>query len=120
MAKSKEHTHRLRRHKYPSGNSVYFCTLPDCHFKLDVALSLGKRTVCNRCGNEFIMNEYHIKLKEPHCDSCSKRKVVGPDGKKYYVRPSSIPIISALAEENADDLRSRLNSVTSPIVDEDI
>jgi ssDNA-binding Zn-finger/Zn-ribbon topoisomerase 1 len=121
MSKAGKHVHKLKRHRYEkTGNSVYFCTLPDCHFKIDVALALGKRAVCNLCGSEFIMNEYTIKLAIPHCDSCSKRKVTGIDGKKHYVRPNTLPIISSIAEENTEDLRSRLNSATSISSDEDI
>ena len=67
--KTLTHVHKLRRHKYSTGNSIYFCTLPDCNFKMDVALSLGKRSLCNLCGNEFIMNEYSIKLAKPHCEN---------------------------------------------------
>ena len=121
MAKVDKHTHKLRRHTYAkTGNSVYFCILPDCHFKIDVALALGKRVLCYLCGSEFIMNEYTIKLARPHCDGCSKRKVNGADGKSYYVRPNVLPVISAMANDSTEDLRSRLDSVVSPIVDEDI
>lgn len=120
MAKAAKHTHKLKRHRYKTGNTVYFCILPDCHFKLDVALALGKRVLCYLCGNEFIMNEYTIKLANPHCDSCSKRKVEDSDGKRHYVRPNTLPIISSMASDNNEDLRSRLNNAISPTVDEDI
>lgn len=120
MAKVRKHVHKLKRHRYKTGNAVYFCTLPECHFKIEVALALGKISLCNLCNNEFVMNEYTVKLAKPHCDNCSKRKVEGTDGKNHFVRPSTLPVISAIAEENTNDLRSRLNSATSPVVDEDI
>ncbi len=70
----KNHTHKLRRLTYKTGNSVYFCTLPDCYFKIATKLSLGKKSICHRCGSEFVMNDYSIRLAKPHCDKCHKSK----------------------------------------------
>lgn len=75
MAKTQKHTHKLRRHRYKSGNVVYFCALPDCNYKIATGLALGKRVVCWRCGDEFLMNEYSIRLAKPHCENCHKPKV---------------------------------------------
>jgi len=105
-----KHTHKLRRHTYKkTGNSVFFCTLPDCHFKIDAALALGKKSLCNLCDNEFIMNEYQVKLVKPHCCDCGKIKVMGDDGKSRYVRKDSLPVMAALANETTTDLRNRLD-----------
>lgn len=68
-----KHTHKLRKIKYKSGNSTFFCVL-DCSFKISPALALGKKTICNRCGEEFILNEYSIRLTKPHCVRCHKSK----------------------------------------------
>ena len=56
---------------------MFFCTLPDCDYKVAVKLALGKRCICNRCDKPFILNEYSIRLVKPHCDECHKSK----DGK---------------------------------------
>lgn len=77
---NQKHTHKLRRHTYKTGNAVYFCALPDCSYKIHTALALGKRSVCWRCGEDFIMNEYAIRLAKPHCEKCHKPKVGLPDG----------------------------------------
>ena len=69
-----KHTHKLKRFKYKSGNTVYFCSLPDCNFKSTPALLIGKRSICNRCGEEFILNEYSIRLAKPHCLNCHNPK----------------------------------------------
>lgn len=111
MAKKPTHTHKLRRHKYPSGNAVFFCTLPDCHYKIDAQLVIGKRALCNICGDEFIMNEYTIKLKSPHCDGCGKVKVKGSDGKSRFVRKVTNKALIGMAENSNESLRSRLDSV---------
>jgi late competence protein required for DNA uptake (superfamily II DNA/RNA helicase) len=71
MAKT-QHIHKLRRFKYKSGNIKLFCQLPDCNFKQTPALLIGKRSLCNRCGNEFILNEYSVRLAKPHCNDCHK------------------------------------------------
>jgi hypothetical protein len=99
---------------------VYFCTLEDCHFKIETALALGKRVICNLCGDEFVMSEYHIKLARPHCDSCSKTKVRGSDGQNHYIRKTNIQLLDSVAESTTDNLRSRLDLVAGMVSEEDI
>lgn len=118
MAKRQIHVHKLKRHKYPTGNAVYFCILPDCHFKIEVALALGKRTLCNTCGEEFIINEYTLKLARPHCDGCGKVKVKDSSGEVRYVKKVANKILAGVAENTTDSLRNRLNNMTS--TEEDI
>jgi ribosomal protein S27AE len=71
---SAPHIHKVRRKVYGSGNKVYFCTLPDCYFKIDTGLALGKKFLCNRCGEPFVMNQYSLRLAKPHCEKCHKTK----------------------------------------------
>ena len=121
MPKTPSHIHRLKKHKYPrTGNTVYFCTLPDCHYKIDSALALGKRSECNICGNEFIMSEYTIKLVRPHCVDCGKVKVKDAEGKPRYVKKVINQILTAVATDVNNDLRSRLNSVASVDLEDDV
>jgi len=115
-----KHTHKLRRHKYSTGNTVYFCALADCHYKIECVMALGKKSICNICGDEFIMTEYTVKLAKPHCEKCSKIKMSGPDGKKHYVRRDSLPVMASLANESTDELRSRLDNAITPVMDDDI
>lgn len=118
MAKKSSHVHKLKRHKYPSGNAVYFCTLPDCHFKIDVPLALGKRTLCNICDREFFMNEYTIKLAKPHCVDCGRVKVKDEEGKDRYVKKINNDVFTGIALESNKDLRERLDAATS--IEDDI
>ena len=78
MAKS-NHTHKLKRLKYKSGNTIFFCCLPDCTFKTNIALALGKRSLCWRCGQEFILSEYSLRLAKPHCENCHQPKFIDQD-----------------------------------------
>jgi hypothetical protein len=67
------HTHKFRRHKYKSGNIIYFCVL-DCTVKMAPALAIGKKSLCNICGEPFTMTDYSVRLAKPHCDKCHKPK----------------------------------------------
>lgn len=69
-----KHTHKFRRHTYETGGVIYFCVMPDCSVKIKPPLTLGKRSLCWRCGETFIMSEYSIKLAKPHCENCHKPK----------------------------------------------
>lgn len=115
-----KHNHRLKKHKYKTGAEIFFCTLPDCHFKIEAALALGKVCVCNLCGEDFIMTERDTKRVRPHCPKCSKVKVRGSDGKNHFIRKISIPILDEVAEGTVNDLRSRLNSAVTSGSEEDI
>jgi len=61
-----------------------------------------------------------MKLARPHCENCSKQKVRGVDGKNHYVRKSNIAVLSTIADENAEDLRLRLENAISPTNEGDI
>jgi ribosomal protein S27E len=94
--------------------------LPDCHYKIDAPLSLGKRTLCNICGDEFIMNESTVKLTKPHCLNCGKVMVKDADGKKRYIKKVENRILSTIASETSQDLRSRLDSIAGQELEKDI
>lgn len=74
MTEKQKHIHKLKRLKHKSGNAIFFCALPDCTFKINTALALGKRSICWRCNEPFIMNEYDLRLAKPHCENCHKPK----------------------------------------------
>src|SRR5580692_1622875 len=94
MPKEK-HTHKLKRLRYKSGNVIFFCALPDCSFKINIQLVLGKRSICWRCGNDFIMSEYSLRLAKPHCKACHH-----PKNEPSEVIPS-IDIISRSPDFNS-------------------
>ena len=98
------HVHKFKKHVYKTGNKVYFCALPDCLFKIAVELSLGKRCVCWRCGETFIMTSYSLRLSEPHCSACHKMK----PGTKV----KDNPVMPVTAQDTVTSLSSRLNSLT--------
>jgi hypothetical protein len=92
-----KHVHKLKRLVYKTGNAIFFCTMPDCNFKINIKLALGKRSICWLCGNEFIMTDYSLRLAKPHCEDCHKPK-----------HPVHIEPTSDLKEiENAEALREK-------------
>lgn len=116
----KKHIHRLKRKSYKNGTKMYFCTLPDCYFKVEVDTSLGKESLCNICGEPFIMNEYTLRLKSPHCERCGRREVKNNDGTKRYVRKIGNRILDNVADKVVDDLTNRLHQLTAASPEEDI
>ncbi len=92
MSKQDKHTHKFKRLKYKSGNCIFFCALPDCSQKISTALALGKRSICWRCGETFIMSEYSLRLAKPHCDACHKPKKVEVDNLIEVVRYGLHPL----------------------------
>ena len=76
MSKQSSHTHKFKRLRFKSGNEVFFCVDADCNKKLNISLALGKRSICWRCGQPFILSEYSLRLAKPHCDNCHKPKGV--------------------------------------------
>lgn len=117
---TEKHVHKLRRHKYPNGTKVFFCTL-DCNFKIESALALGKIVLCNICGEPFSMNEYSCKLAKPHCNSCGKMKITDGDGNAKFInkgRPQAA--LADLATNSVTSLKERLGRVVTMEKDEDI
>lgn len=118
-----KHVHKFRRHTYKkSGSTVFFCTLPDCTFKIDVPLAIGKRCLCNMCDKEFLLNEYAIRLVKPHCNDCSRITIRDENGKRQLVKRPSLTqeMNSSVAVNSNDELRKRLAIVTDMTIDEEL
>lgn len=115
------HKHRLKKHKYPNGTAIYFCTL-DCNFKVEAALALGKEVLCNICNEPFIMNEASLKLAKPHCINCGKIGVKDADGKTRYVnkRKADTKILQTVAADTTNELKERLQGTIRNLNEDDI
>ena len=92
---------------------IYFCTLPDCSFKNEVHFLLGKETLCNICGQPFLMNERTLRLLRPHCVNCGRKAVKGPDGRKHYVQQVNVSLLNEMAADETASLKDRLAKVVS-------
>ena len=115
------HIHKLKKHKYvKTGNSIFFCILPDCHYKIEAALALGKETICNHCGETCIMTERMCQLTRPHCSSCGKVKVKNEDGSYGFKKKVATHILDNVSLGSVQDLRARLDSAVGVAEDDDI
>lgn len=114
----KKHIHKLKKHKYDTGNAVYFCVL-DCNFKIEVPFAEGKETICWICGEPFTINRYTLRLKEPHCSNCGRVEVKDENGNKRYVRKIASKVLSSIAQDTASDLRKRLDNTVASASNED-
>jgi hypothetical protein len=109
-----KHVHKLKRHTYTNKEQVYFCVL-DCKFKVKRELALGKSNICWRCGREFNLNEYSIRLAKPHCDLCTKTKVELPsDVLESFARPQP-SYSNSINKESTNDLLSLRERLGNPI-----
>lgn len=116
--KAEKHTHKLRRHKFKTGNTVYFCMLPDCNFKIAQPFALGKRSICHRCGEPFVMNEYSVRLAKPHCEDCHQTKAEITNETAIQMA-NDLPSVLNAIPDTIDDLKSRLRFTTSKIEDDE-
>jgi len=107
-----KHIHKLKKIKYKNGNAIFFCTLPDCHYKIEAALALGKETLCNQCNESFLMNEYTCRLLRPHCNNCGRKEVKTNNGKKFYINKRSAGVLQELAASDVSNLRDRLDKIS--------
>ena len=80
---AKEHVHRyvravgrLTEDNKDSGFIGYYkCNDPECSHYTKAELILGKKSICNRCGAEFILPlALRALTNRPHCKDCTKKK----------------------------------------------
>jgi hypothetical protein len=69
---SQNHTHTYVQFKARPG---YFrCAAPDCtHFLIREAV-IGKNSLCNDCGQSFLLTLDAAKLRKPRCLMCRNTK----------------------------------------------
>lgn len=63
---------RVRKNRHTYKKSLYKCSLPGCAHKLHADLAIGRKSLCNLCGEEFVMTKESVRLAMPHCDNCKK------------------------------------------------
>lgn len=76
MPHSLKHTHQyVRSHVTRTSNRVMFkCQHPKCYHTAFKDMLEGKASVCNSCGNEFILTDYDLKMSRPQCLDCKDTK----------------------------------------------
>ena len=71
------HIHKYQRTTIGSKGKfiVYRCALPDCSHYIPPELVVGRRSLCNSCANEIIINRDDITIGtiKPICEDCKER-----------------------------------------------
>jgi hypothetical protein len=68
MAKN-SHVHQYMRDQFGK-QTIYRCMLPGCPHYILAKLVLGRKSLCNYCGAEFIIDKHNSQLRRPHCPEC--------------------------------------------------
>lgn len=71
--KAKRHVHKYYRANM-SSQKVWACALSDCNHYMPKhmeELVRGKNSICWKCGEDFILNPFHMKQDKPVCDDCA-------------------------------------------------
>lgn len=72
MARSQCQVHKYRLRPFGS-NSVWACGNPNCNHYMPphlAAMVEGKSSLCNQCGEQFVLTSDSLKEREPRCDDC--------------------------------------------------
>jgi hypothetical protein len=57
------------------------CNDPKCSYRDIGEMILGKATLCNQCGTEFILSREDLRRVEPRCLNCAETK----EAKKHQI-----------------------------------
>ena len=72
---TQKHIHRYEKIILgKNGYVVFRCNLPDCSHYIAERLARGKKSICNRCGDEMVLDTRAMKLVKPHCVDCIEIK----------------------------------------------
>lgn len=58
--------------KKTDGYPVFKCMIPDCPHYLPMALALGRKSICWRCGRELVIDEAMLNMAKPSHKDCAK------------------------------------------------
>lgn len=71
-------------HKYERGfldkekkEKIFQCRLENCSHWLRSMFILNKKSICWKCGNEFLIDKYSSQMRRPKCGCGTKREVIG-------------------------------------------
>lgn len=73
MSAVEKFSHTLHEYERSKDNKEYYrCIHPDCtHYQRRGRLE-GKRAICHKCKNPFILSWAQLRNKYPVCDFCTK------------------------------------------------
>lgn len=75
--------------------SKFMCAHPDCTHREERKYLKGKRSLCNKCGEEFLLDSYALGTSKPKCIKCRNVK---KDKKEKKLLLQSFEQLNALKE----------------------
>ena len=107
------HIHMYEKVKWGANKTVVWkCCLVECRHYLHVEFILGKKSLCFKCGQPFLMTYTKLLRNRPKCDDCQSVSGQGPKRRKPIVQPvapkkgdTTVPDLSNI---NIDDLLENL------------
>lgn len=91
---SLKHTHTYVKYKKRPG--YWRCADPKCSHYTDHESCVGKASLCNVCGNEFVLTYADLQNVKPRCLNCSETKEAREFRK---VKAIAETFLSGLSEE---------------------
>ena len=61
---------------------VFRCMNMGCNHYIPKKLALNKPCVCNRCGDDMVLDTRAMLLEKPHCINCVNTRNIAPETKK--------------------------------------
>lgn len=81
MAKSSCSVHKYIKRPF-GANEVWACANPRCNHYMPPHLEAmveGKTSLCNTCGNPFVLNIDSLKESKPRCEDCRFEQIKSGD-----------------------------------------
>ena len=70
-----KHIHRYEKTILGKNNYIIFrCNLPSCPHYVSAKLAEGKLTLCNRCGEQMLLDKRAMRFVKPYCVNCVQIK----------------------------------------------
>lgn len=76
--------------KIIGGERQFKCNHPNCTHYMSESMVLGKASLCNGCGQEFVLDKSNIDMLFPKCLSCRKTKKADEHRKVSQIVDDSI------------------------------
>jgi len=70
-----KHFHILKRVRLKSTKEIFMCADPECNWTRRKEYLIGKKFQCPYCINQYIATPEMLRLRTPHCNSCTGEKV---------------------------------------------
>jgi hypothetical protein len=96
------HTFELKKGCKPNQGlekKIFRCVSPDCWFYVRASFLLGKRATCPRCLLPFILTSESLKLRKPHCESCTNSPKVDEKKTQLQQIQSEVSKLLGLGED---------------------